>query len=205
MTNSKGFPERDEEFLRLQDDMQRELDIAARLPSWPFRAPTGFATIYEYDQVLGGTFGSVLDALADTYGDEACGIVGLEPTVDYYRVAYGHYPGLWLRRDSLRDGYGIGMRHEPGGDPTGALAFTINVIGMFGTSGAWSIWAQRDWEIGLLLTRDSLGPWLDQPVPWFPRDVDLDTIRSPSGWGMPLTEEDRSTLWRNLRERGSGK
>lgn len=106
--------------------------------------------------------------------------------------------------ESLRESYAAGLHYEPGGDPTGALAHTINVIGIAGSSGAWSAWGQRDWEIGLLLTPESQGPWLQQPVRWFGRDIDLDSVRSPAGWGVSLGDRERSTFWLNVRERGSG-
>jgi hypothetical protein len=41
-------------------------------------------------------------------------------------------------------------------------------------------------------------------VTWFDRDVDLDDLRGPEGWVMPLTATDRATFWRNVHERGSG-
>lgn len=105
----------------------------------------------------------------------------------------------------MRDGYGDGLRHEPGGDPTGAMAYTLNVMTVSGSSGAWAVWGQRDWEIALLLTRDPGGAWRDAGVPWFGHDVGLDSIRAPSGWGMPLSGEKVAAFQAHLRERGSGR
>lgn len=57
---SVEFPSNEDEFSRLQVDIQRQLNTAARLPEWPFLVPFGFVTVYEYDRVLGGSFGRVL-------------------------------------------------------------------------------------------------------------------------------------------------
>lgn len=204
MTTAVRFAESAEAFAGLQAALQVQLDTAARLPDWPFLTPSGFVTIYEYDRILGGTFGAVLETLAQVYADQVVTVVGLDPPQAYYWDEYSCFPGFQIDRSSLSDGYAIGLRHEPGGDPTGAMAYTTNILGLTGSSGAWSVWGQREWEIGLLLTPESEGPWLRAPVPWFGRNVDLDSIRSPAGWGVSLGEKERSTFWRNLRERGSG-
>ena len=204
MTDFVSFPESAEAFSDLQARVQELLDTETRLPAWPFLARSGFATIYEYDRLLGGDFGAVLQALAELHGDEDVTVLGLEPEASYYRRSYDYFPGFHIDRDSISEGYSLGLRREPGGDSAGALAYTLNVIAIVGSSGAWSVWGQRDWEIGILLTPESSGPWLEVPVAWYGRDLDLDSIRSPAGWGMPLTEEDRSTFWHNVRERGSG-
>lgn len=183
----------------------RQIDPAVRLPSWPFLASSGFVTIYEFDRFVGGAFGKVPQALAAAYGDDTVTVVGLEPPAGYYRDGYGYLPAFWGAGYSFADVYAEALRYEPGGDATGAMAFSINVLGIVGSSGSWSAWGQRDWEIGLVLTREADGPWLEQPVPSLGRDVDLDSIRSPAGWGVPLSDADRSEFWRNVRERGSGR
>src|SRR6476646_983964 len=40
-------------FLGMLADLRGQLDADARLPNWPFRAPKGFVTIFEYDGFLG--------------------------------------------------------------------------------------------------------------------------------------------------------
>lgn len=192
------------EFNRLARSVAATLDPEARLPAWPFRPDGAFTHIVEFDRVLGGDFAAVLAALAQAYGDRNVTTVVLDPDLRYYSEAYGLLPGFQVEASSLEKGYNDGLRHEPGGDPTGALAYTANVISIVGSSGAWSVWGQRDWEIALLCTPHDSGPWLSASVPVFGRDLDLDSIRSPAGWGMVLSEEDLRTFWRNVQARGSG-
>lgn len=194
----------DDDFHAGLQDLGHTLDCRARLPHWPFTASSGWIRIYEYDRVLGSDFGTVLEALAREYDDQHVTVMTLEPEMPYYRDEYQFYPGFQVLENNLRAGYGVGLRHEPQGDPTGALAYTANILAISGSSRAWAIWAQRDWEIGLLLTRDEVGPWCDQTVPGFGRDIDLASIRSPKGWGVPLSEGDLATFRSNVRERGSG-
>lgn len=158
------------------------VDLAARFPAWPFRAARGCATIFEYDSILSGGFGAVLDALVGTYGHAAVTVVGVDPPAEYYRDEFGFFPALHFSRARVRDGYGDASWYDPGGDPMACLEISLNVIAIAGSSGAWAVWGQRDWEIGLLLTPERDGPWLDADVVWFGTDVDLDSIRSlPAG------------------------
>jgi hypothetical protein len=204
MTMGPCFADNEDSFAALVKVVNAQLDTARRLPDWPFKLLDGFALIYEYDRILGGDFGSVISGLVSACGDEVITVVGLEPPPSYYRDAYNFYPGFQLPGSRVSDGYGEGLRYEPGGDPTGAMADTLDVVAITGASGAWSVWGQRDWEIGLLLTRDLGGAWLGDDVPWYGHDVDLASIRSPAGWGMPLSEAQLETFEKNLRERGSG-
>ncbi len=198
------FPASNDDFQALQDFVAVRVDLDARLPSWPFRGARGYAAIFEYDRILGGSFGNVLAQLARTYSDDTATAVGIEPRPAYYRDEYGLLPAFRIPGERLGIDYGDALRFEPGGDPTGALGDSLDVIAITGSSGAWSVFGQRDWEIGLLLAPDSNGPWLDAGVPWFAFDVDLDAIRSPAGWGTSLSENDREEFARLCRERGSG-
>lgn len=197
------FPVDSAEFTHLKGLVGQCIDTSCRLPDWPFRA-TGFLTICEYDRVLGGQFGRALEALAADFGDTEIHVTGIEPEVSYFRDGYGIFPAFSLDSDSCASGYEAGLRYEPGGDPTGALGDSLNVVAIIGSSGAWSVWAQRDWEIGLLLTAAASGSWKTIDVPWFGPDVDLDSIRSPAGWGLTLTDGDLATFRRHIQERGCG-
>ncbi len=204
MTVDPRFADSDGSFSELAKVVHAQLDTGCRLPDWPFKMPGGFAVIYEYDRILGGDFGPVITTLASTYGDEVVTVADFEPPPSYYRDAYNFYPGFQVPGRGAGDGYGEGLRYEPGGDPTGAMADTLDVVAIVGASGAWSIWGQRDWEIGLLSARDPSGAWLSADVPRYGHNVDLATIRSPAGWGMPLNDAQLETFAKNLRERGSG-
>ncbi len=110
-----------------------------------------------------------------------------------------------VARGAVAASYSAGLRYEPDSDPTGALGESLDVVAMAGSSEAWAVWAQRDWEIGLLLTAAPSGSWRSTDVPWFDRETDLDSLRSPTGWGPALSEGDLATFTRNVHERGSGR
>lgn len=192
------------EFDHLTKSVGALMDLGARLPTWPFQSQQSFVHVVEYDRVLGSDFATVLLALAQAYRDHAVAAVVLDPDASYYREEYGVLPGFQVESTSLESGYGEGLRHEPGGDPTGAIAYTANVFAIAGSSRKWALWGQRDWEIALLCTPQDTGPWLRTPVPLFGRDLDLNSIRSPAGWGVALSEQELDQFWRNVRAHGSG-
>lgn len=198
------FASNDDSFQDLRDYVSARVDLDVRFPNWPFRGARGYAAIFEYDRVVGGSFGNVLAELASTYGDDNVTAVGIEPGPAYYRDEYRLHPAFRIAAERLRGAYGEALRFEPGGDPTGSLGDSLNVIAITGSSGTWSVFGQRDWEIGLLLAPDSDGAWLSAGVPWFAVNVDLDSIRSPAGWGADLSEIDREEFARQCRERGNG-
>ncbi|GAA4625637.1 hypothetical protein [Cellulomonas oligotrophica] len=193
------------EFDRLAQSVGVVVELGARLPAWPFRPQRAFSHVIEYDRVLGGDFAAVLLALARTYNDHAVATVVLDPDVGYYSDAYGILPGFQVETASLEAGYVEGLRLEPGGDATGALAYTADVIAIAGSSGKWALLGQRDWEIALLCTPQDSGPWSRTPVPVFGRDLDLGSIRSPAGWGVELAEDEVREFWENVRSQGSGR
>jgi hypothetical protein len=60
-TGAPCFAESDAAFSELTDTVRAQVEPGNRLPDWPFTAATGYVTIYEYDLVLGSSFGLVLE------------------------------------------------------------------------------------------------------------------------------------------------
>ena len=204
MTDVVKWAETEGRYRAMKGALGKRVDLASSLPDWPFLTPSGFLTIFEYDRVTGGGFGSVIHSLADVYGDDWIIVIATDPGPATYRDSYQVFPAFEIASADVASGYGDGMWFEPGGDPTGALELWVDRLAIFGTSNRWTVWADRGWEIGLLLTPDESGPWLDQDVQGFHPSIDLATIRSPAGWGVPLRDGDIRRFQRNVVNRGSG-
>lgn len=200
---SDEFAGTEAEFEDWQLMVSGQVQLGARLPEWPFVTERGYATIFEYDRILSGPFGSVLAELARTYSDDAITVVAIEPDSAYYRREYKLLPALRLRRESIERRYGELIRFEPAGDPTGSLEVSANVLVITGTSGLWAVFAQRDWEIGLLLTTQAHRPGLGDGVQSFGPETDIRSLRSPDGWGVPIADDARTEFERNVRQRSA--
>lgn len=181
------------------------VDLSARFPRWVFRVPQGHITIFEFDVVVAAVFGDVLARLAAVYGDTEITVVVLDPPKDTLKDLCGRLPSFILRASEVVDDYGAAIFASAGSGLVDELAYHAENIAIVGTSKRWGVWAQRDWEIGILLTQHESGPWLGvEDAPGFSKDFDIVDLRSPEGWDMPLTDGQLREFRRNFAERGTG-
>lgn len=183
----------------LNASVERVFDATAPFPRWPFLARSGFATLFEFGEVETPEFGQVLAALAEQYGDERVAVAPLatvQPavaaralSVDVARTRDGYWDALWE------------AERASGGE---AFLGIAEAYAIAGSSGIWGIWAQRDWEVAVVLSPDDDGPWLHTDVPWWPRDAYLPDLRGPAGWVEPLSSEDLRAFAAHLDARGGG-
>jgi hypothetical protein len=181
--------------------VKRVLDIDQRLPQWPFIAPAGHADICQFSLAVEGPFDAVLEALVGTYGDETVSLVILQPSPIYYRENYGSYPAFMTSAAGIADTYWDLVSYEPGGDPTGAASYTAEVAAIVGSSGAWGVWAERTWDIAIVLSQQANGPWLSRGVTFVSAEEALANFTEPE-FKVPLAAQDRSTFLANVRNRG---
>lgn len=183
------------------------IHLDTRFPSWPFRVPYGYATFFDYTFLRGGAFGDVLRELTISYKDALVGFLALEPGEGHYLDYYGFLPGFQTDASVIHSAYAQALTFESAGDAagiSGILGYTVDVLGIAGSSGLWAVFGQIDWEIGVLLTPDRSGPWLDVGVPWVVGDEARELIGPPVGWGEPLDENEVVSFWQHVVERGSG-
>jgi hypothetical protein len=149
---------------------ERLVDLRSTLPEWPFRSSGGYVAFAHFDLLLDSTFDPVLKALAEAYGDDTVSLVTVDPTPNYYAVNYGYWPSIEVR--GLEDNrFRRALEFEPGGDPAGALADTANTVAVFGTSGLWAIWGEREWHLAVVHVATVQGDWLNAGVRFFKADA----------------------------------
>ncbi|MCP2180059.1 hypothetical protein LY12_001321 [Prauserella alba] len=187
-------------YQQIFEGVERALDVEIRLPQWPFRAASGNVDICQFYLAIEGRFGPVLQALADAHHDESVSVCVFEPTADYYRENYGSYPAFTLPREKLTRNYWGAVSHEPGGDPTGALTYTANVVGITGSTGAWAVWAERSWDLAVMVSQIKDGCWRSVGVEFVHPEVALADFTEPD-FKVPLPSADRATFLHNFRAR----
>ncbi len=192
MADDASYPRFERQFSDLRSEVESVIDTARRLPHLAFRTTTGLVDICEYEEILTDEFAEVLRSLCDVHGDESVVFVTLEPDpLEYYVKHYEHVPGFRIRPDELRDGYWSHLTYLPGGDALGAILYTANVVGLMGSSGTWSVWGERNWEMGLIHSQAERRTWLDSDVRFFPTREALSLLREGPG-SRPLTDSERS-------------
>jgi hypothetical protein len=203
VTDPHFYPVDRDSFGQIRGAVAQVLDLDCRLPDWPFTVPVGNADVCQFDLAIAGTFGPVLQRLVDAHGDTSVSLVVLEPTPDYYRENYGSYPAFTIPGQNIAETYWGVVAYEPDDDPTGAVIFTADVVGIVGSSARWAVWAERSWDIAIVLSQHVGGAWLSAPdLNFAPVDIALEDYTEPD-FKIPLTDEARSTFLHNVRTRGT--
>lgn len=158
------------------------LALTTCLPNWPFLASTGNVDICQFNWVISGVFGDVLPELAIQHDDSHITLTVIEPSpTDFYHRYYSHFPAFSLAVPRLNtDGYWESLSFAPDDDPTGAIAYTADLVAIVGFSLQWAVWAERRWDLALLHTQSVGGPWLARSVPFVPVEGRLLTSPSPT-------------------------
>ncbi len=200
------LPRSNAEFSDFLSKVGSVIDLTRRLPNLPFRAASGGVDACQYDVVLSGKFAEVLCALCDVHGDEAITLVTLEPDpLDHYYGNYGHYPGFCMGREALPNGYWPQMSYMSPGDPLGlgAIVYTANVVALVGSTGTWSVWGERDWDMALVHSQARRRPWLEGEVPFVSPAEALSSFTQSPG-SRPLADSQRAIFLGGLEEMARG-
>jgi hypothetical protein len=204
MTVTNSYPSDATSFQRILGSFERVLHTENRLPHWPFRSRTGTVDICQFSLAIEGPFGPVLQALVEAHEDTSVSLVVLDPAPAYYRTYYGSYPGFTLPAAGIAENYWDAVSFEPGGDPTGSVAYTANVVALVGSSGKWAVWAERSWDIALVQSQRAQGPWTSVGVNFVPVEDALANFTEP-GYKLPLPSYQRATFLENFRKRESSR
>lgn len=190
------MPQSDDELAAYWSDVASLLDPDLRLPQLPFLAPTGQVDVAQYDRLLGANFVPVLRALGEAHADRSITLVVIDPPPSYYQEEYSFYPAFRASVEGLDDEYWSGLSYEPLDDPTGAIAFTANVVAVVGSTKAWAVWGERNWELALVHTSATDRRWLDQGVPFLPPGDAIEAFTAPRD-RRTLTETEVATFIAN--------
>ena len=129
------------EFDVIRKHVDRTFYLSRQLPDMVFRHLVGPTFFCEYEVVLGGGFWPALVSLARLHDDESINLFTVDPDpVRYYFREYGDYACFSLRISASREDYWGAVAESPSGDPTGAIAFTADMIAITGWSGDWGCW-----------------------------------------------------------------
>jgi hypothetical protein len=205
MQDGLHVPRSSDEFATYQADVMAVLDLTSRLPDLPFRISGDEIRIAQFGHLLGTGFAPVLAGLADDHGDAAVTLAVVEPKPSYYIEQYSHFPAVRLERAALSERYWEGISFEPSGDPTGAIAYTADVVAIAGATRGWAVWGQRDWDLILIGSTAPAGPWADTSVPFVSAEEAVRDFTFGSRAEVSLAEPEIAALLRNLEAYGAGR
>ena len=197
-----SYPEDPAAFEEVRADLERGLSLATRFPAWPFHVLTGQADVCQFSHIFTDSFADVVSALASDHGETYVVFSVLEPTPSYYREYFGSFPAFKLAQQDISAEYADLVTHEPGGDATGTPAHTADVVALAGSSGGWALYAERRWDLAVVLTQITDGPWTRRDVPFVPVETALADFTEPP-YKLPLDAKDRAQFLSNVHSRGT--
>ena len=158
------------EFEEIRRTVATTFDLGARLPGMVFLAPSKFTLFCEYEALFAADFWPALTELAAVHGDPVIDLLVIEPNAaSYYIPEYRIYPAFSLPVESNEDRYWDALNEEPGGDITGAVIHSANVVALSGASTRWGIWGDR--HLGVAAVQgapiaDDAGSWREKYGPF---------------------------------------
>lgn len=200
MNEIGNWPRNDQQYEALRRDVGKVLDLTQRMPALPFSANSGHLDFCEYSDVIEGPFEPVLQALADTFSDERITVLTVDPGPSIYRSRYGTFGAFSIPGGNISETYWEAMRHQP----TGELIFSADKIALIGSSLRWAVWAERSWDIGIILSDRADGPWTSCGVPFVSAGDALAKF-TETYYREPLSDGERESFLRNVREKSGGK
>lgn len=195
------YPSDVDGFESVMSDITRVVDPAIRLPDWPFRALFGFAYFRTFGGVLQGRFEPVVQSLVEAHGDETVSFGVLDPTPDHYREREPSYPVFRVPASDIGETYWKWVSFHQDGPMMGAVIDTADTFVVTGSSGRWAVWAERQWDLGIILSDIEGGPWVTDTGAIF-----LSAEEALEEWtefeSGPLPDVIRTRFLKNVNEQG---
>lgn len=192
------WPHDEAQYLDLLRGVERILNTAVRFPELPFRSGRGNLDICQYSHAIEGSFEPVLQALVDSHADKFVTVATFDPGPMEYREEYGTFGAFTIPGRHISETYWNAVSQES----TGELIYSANVVAQVGSSGRWAVWAERSWDLAIIMSENAGGPWLSCGVDFVPVELALANFTEPE-FKNSLTDDRRTTFLRNVRNMGS--
>jgi hypothetical protein len=125
--------------------------------------------------------------LVDAFGDESVEVLAVDEDAEEWSRQLGILPGFVAKGENLVTGYLDGLWDPPRASAGWELLLNGSVFAVAGSSRKWALWAQRDWEIGLLVTTGDFQLAASEEAPFVLPGEDFEMWRGPAGWTLELT------------------
>lgn len=200
-TQGAPFAQNESEYAYLLARLEESVALRSQLPDDPFRID-GQIDVCQFTWALSGEFGSVLAKLVDEAQDQEVWGMALKPDpIGYYRSLYGIFPAFTLSgADVSWESYWRTISFEPEDDPTGAIAYTADVIALCGSRGTWAVWADRRWDLTLIASPIMNRSWRSVEIPFVSARQALDWFTEPD-FASPLPDATREAFLQMIKQR----
>jgi len=187
-----------EEWRQLRRIAEAVFDLSSRLPFLVSSLPIPNAPFFDGDVVFGEIGWGLVSSLAVVHGDPDVNVLVVEPDTAAFISMLGEYGGFSCPSSSTIDCYLAGLFGEPTRGPVGQIGYAAETIAIFGASGRWGIWVERN-VAGLVVsaTPSALAAWELENGPLLNADDALDGFLGVNLGGNAPDSEFASVLRRN--------
>jgi hypothetical protein len=193
------------EWQRLVGRAEAVFDLSLRLPAVVSHLSCGRAPFFDGDVILGEGGWSLVSSLAAFHNDGVVNLLVVDPGPDLYLEWLGRYGGFCCQSNATSDCYTRGLFGDTASPLVGQIAYTAEVVAVFGDSGRWGVWVERN-IAGLVTSADpgALPEWELYHGPFLPADEALDDFLGLQLGGSAASSAFGDTLRRNYGVFGTG-
>ncbi len=173
-------------------------DLSKRLPDVVHRLRCGPAPLFDGDVVFGPAAWPMVSSLAALHGDSVVHFLTVEPEDQYFLKSTGEYGSFTAPVPPGSGAYSEGLLGASTEVAPGKIAYAADVVALFGDSGRWGIWSERN-VAGLVAADDPAGlaEWEIQHGPFLSVEDALHGFLAVNLGVGPQAESFASHLRRN--------
>ena len=187
-----------EEWRRLRNLAEAVFDLNGRLPAVVSSLLLPDAPFFDGDVIFGEPGWGLASSLALVHGDPVVNVLVVRPDAAEFLATTGQYGCFFCRSDGSDERYLAGLFGEPSSGPVGQIGYAAETLAIFGMSGLWGIWVERN-IAGLAVSADPsvLGRWELDNGPFMTADDALDGFLGMNLGGVGPESEFANSLRRN--------
>jgi hypothetical protein len=187
-----------EEWGQLWSGAEAVFDLSSRLPFVVSRLQTPGAPFFDGDVIFGDIGWGLASSLAVVHGDPIVNVLVVEPDTAAFISTIGEYGGFSCPSSGTVDCYLAGLFGEASRGVAGQIGYAAETVAVFGTSGRWGIWVERN-VAGLVVSTipSALAAWELENGPFLDADDAIDGFIGVNLGGPSHSSEFARTLRRN--------
>ena len=145
------FTERDA-FLKCQSAIDALIMREKHLPEQVFKKPLSLFLFISSDEIFHtASFFERIKSFLRQIGESQCFLAVIEPDPeDYFFRHFGKYSVVEMSVDDTDEDYLRIAQEDPGDSPADAIGFNSRVVLLFSDSRRWAIYADREFELGIV-------------------------------------------------------
>lgn len=148
------FIERTDEFLARLSEIESLINRNETLPRQVFKEQFTKFLIISFDEILEDFFFQKMNSFVKKINDQKWIFAVLDPEPQNFFHYFKKYPIFGVSFEDSYEDYFFVTRNEPEPNSDDAIVYNMEDAVLYSTSLSWAIYADRDFELGIIAFRD---------------------------------------------------